>query len=74
MSEDPRRITDAFDWVVAYINKMEPGEWVPLDEMGAKDQELLIECIKQHIDWYHNAEFSNDYTKIKKLNYDKPGA
>lgn len=55
------------NWTTAFIENMKAGSVIAIAEVRVKDKDLLIECIKQYIDWYGGVEFNSDYTKIRRI-------
>jgi hypothetical protein len=43
------------------------GTTVQVCDVPVRDKSLLVEMVKAYIDCYHDAEFNEDYTVIKKL-------
>lgn len=67
MSESGSSPKTALDATSDYIAKLPLWEWREIAEIKVKDKELFIACAKQYIDWYKDAEFSNDYTRIRRI-------
>jgi hypothetical protein len=57
----------AYQWTVNYIQKMPRGTQIKVADVPVNDKKLLIEMVKEYIDFYHDAEFNENYTKIRKL-------
>lgn len=57
----------AYNWVESYLRGLTPGAWVAINDIDIRDKLVFIECAKQYIDWYKDAEFSDDYTQIKRI-------
>ena len=57
----------AYDWTADFIRNLPLDEWQEIDKLPVKDKAVFVICAKQYIDIYKDAEFSNDYTKIKRI-------
>ena len=57
----------AFKWTVKYLKAMPRGTQIKVADVPVNDKKLLIEMVKEYIDFYHDAEFNENYTKIRKL-------
>ena len=49
------------------IDRLEAGEIYDLAKIPQQRRSLFIECAKQRCDTLHDIEFSNNYTKIRKI-------
>lgn len=58
----------AYNWTEKYLRGLSSDEWVALEDVKVNDKSVLVECIKQYIDWHKDVEFSNDYASIKRIN------
>lgn len=51
----------------AIVDKMAIGEIIELSRIPEEKRELFTDCIKHRAHYQRDIEFSNDYTKIKKI-------
>jgi hypothetical protein len=49
------------------LDKLKPGEIMELKRIDENRKHIFIACTKQYIDCFHNVEFNNDYSKLKKI-------
>jgi hypothetical protein len=57
----------AFRWTCNYLKAMPRGTQIKVADVPVNDKKLLIDMVKEYIDFYHDAEFNENYTKIRKL-------
>jgi hypothetical protein len=67
MELDHAKISKAFNWTIKYMLALQRGSTVNVNDVPVRDKSLLVEMVKAYIDCYHDAEFNEDYTVIKKL-------
>ena len=60
-------MANAYNWTEAYLKKLCIGESVAIADVKVNDKAVLVECIKQYIDWYGDVEFNRDYTSIRRI-------
>lgn len=62
-----KKIALSFNWTIKYLLAMPVGTTVQVCDVPVRDKELLLEMVKSYIDCYHDVEFNDDYTVIRKL-------
>jgi hypothetical protein len=67
MTAEHQKIAAAFNWTIKYLLALPVGTTVQVCDVPVRDKKLLVEMVKAYIDCYHDAEFNEDYTVIKKL-------
>lgn len=67
---DARRIKkmpDQIDKTLLFLERQPKGIWIELDKLRIKDIPKFIELVKACIDINYQAQFNDDYTKLKIL-------
>jgi len=62
------RFGKALNWTTDFLNQMPVNTQIAVSDVQVKDKALFVECVKQFIDWYGQAEFSGDYRIVRKIN------
>ncbi|MDP3561732.1 MAG: hypothetical protein Q8R83_06115 [Legionellaceae bacterium] len=55
------------NWTTAFLDEMEIGSTMSVAEVQVHDKAILVQCIKQYIDWYGGVEFSSDYAAFRRI-------
>lgn len=59
-------IVKASEWVNSFMLAMPPNTHIKISDVPVRDKELLVELVMLYIDGYHDAEFTHEYTVIRK--------
>ena len=57
----------AYNWTENHIRSLRVGEWSVIADLPVRDKSVFVTCAKEYIDVHKDAEFSNDYSKIKRI-------
>jgi hypothetical protein len=59
----------AYNWTEKFIRGLAIGEWSEVAKLEVNNKDVFVTCAKQYIDWHKDAEFSDDYSKIKRIQF-----